>query len=146
MNRFRSNTKGARSMVDIPEIKSSEKPAAQALNRAERRVVRNVISDAGVVEARARRAPGAAVFLGTLLFFALLIFATSACVETAECNAAVTCPASEVCYEYECRMRCESAAQCGDGQVCSPCQTIAGTHNQGKCFGADLYACVDGNS
>lgn len=133
-------------MVDIPEIKSSEKPVASALNRAKRRVGGNVISGAGVVEARARRAPGAAVFLGTLLFFALLIFATSACVETAECNAAVTCPASQVCYEYECRVRCETAAQCGESQVCAPCQTIAGTHDQGKCFGADLNACVDGNS
>lgn len=93
-----------------------------------------------------RRAPAAAIALGALLLVVSVIFGASACVETAECNASVTCPTGQVCYEYECRVRCESQAQCSDGQVCAPCQTIAGTHDQGKCFGADLYACVDGTS
>jgi|GEM_PF-5351723 len=113
------------------------------MNRAKRRGVGNVNSEVGVVEACGPTRRWCAAILA---LFMLMILGASGCVETAECNAAVTCPASQVCYEYECRMRCESAAQCGDGQVCSPCQTIAGTHDQGKCFGADLYACVDGNS
>jgi hypothetical protein len=64
------------------------------------------------------------------------------CVDTAECNAAVTCPGDDVCYEYRCRERCETDAQCAEDQICEPCRPIAGTNDQGKCFGRDLNACV----
>ncbi|TDP73618.1 hypothetical protein DFR33_106262 [Bradymonas sediminis] len=117
------------------------------MDSARERVGRNVVSPAGDVEASAPRAARRTYFMGAwALLFLLLILGAPACVDTAECNATVSCPGGEVCFEYECRPRCESAAQCPADQVCSPCQTISGTHDQGKCFGADLSACVDENS
>lgn len=143
-------------MVDIPEIKSSEKPEAQAINWAQTRLARNVDTPARDVEAGrpetfllggSRGSKAAARGLGLAGVWAVVfLFAAgvTSCVETAECNAAVTCPSGMVCYEYECRIACESQAQCPEEQVCAPCLTISGTHDQGKCFGADLNACVDG--
>lgn len=152
-------------MVDNPGNKSFKKLEAQATKLAQKRVGRNVDTLGGDVEScRVTPVCGAlsqdpnrspiqhssrgdwARFVGALLCVVmLLVMGASGCVDTAECNASVTCPAGKVCYEYECHIRCESSAQCGEEQVCAPCQTISGTHDQGKCFGADLKACIDEN-
>jgi hypothetical protein len=71
---------------------------------------------------------------------AALLLQTSACVETAECNESVTCPSGEVCYEFRCRQVCEMDDDCGDAESCEPCKPPDSV--EGRCFGADLSACI----